>query len=85
MSKRATTLKKKGKNKPKRPASSWQPTLKHYFGGKVKRYIIYEINKNSSWYAISLIIVCAGPANNFSLCQEPLKESALVKIKARNH
>ena len=38
MSRRTTTQKKKkndGRSKLKRPSSSWQPTLKHYFGGKV--------------------------------------------------
>ena len=40
MSRRTTTQKKKkndGRSKLslKRPPSSWQPTLKHYFGGKV--------------------------------------------------
>ena len=33
--KKTTALKKKGKTKQKKPSSSWQPTLKHYFGGKV--------------------------------------------------
>jgi hypothetical protein len=39
--KRTTTLKKKGKSKSKKPSSSWQPTLKHYFGGKVSRNVVY--------------------------------------------